>query len=303
MLYQGILQEYTQNLLNSFTSLIKSSGAAAKVFEYIKRVPKCQGGEKTKLKDNDNDDVITYENVRFHYPTRPDTMVLRGIDLKVPRGSVVAFVGPSGSGKSTMFHLLQHFYEPQVGCVRRDESFAIHLSFLTTQLFTSPQLPRKQIRLNGLNVSNISHRTLHSYISLVSQEPVLMSGTIMENILYGVSETKRRELGSNGLKDLAVRSAKAANAHRFVSEELERGYDTLVGEKGAQLSGGQKQRVAIARCLAIEPDVLLLDEATSALDAESEAIVQEALDRVMMNGRKRKRSTMVIAHRLSTVCE
>ena len=148
MLYQGILQEYTQNLLNSFTSLIKSSGAAAKVFEYIKRVPKCQGG-MSRVDNDDDDVVIAYENVRFCYPNRPETLVLKGIDLKIPRGSVVALVGPSGAGKSTLFHLLQHYYEPQLGYVR----------------------------LNGLNVSKILHSSLHAYISLVSQEPVLMSGT------------------------------------------------------------------------------------------------------------------------------
>ena len=254
MLYSGILQEYTQNLLNSFTSLIKSSGAAAKVFEYIKRVPKCSGGKKsTSSSMNDDDVVISYKNVRFCYPNRPDTLVIRGLNLNIRRGSVVALVGPSGAGKSTLFHLLEHFYEPQIGSVH----------------------------LNGLDVSQISHASLHAHISLVSQEPVLMSGTIFENIVYGVTETRRRHLGPSGLRDLALRCAKDANAHRFVTEELDSGYDTLVGEKGAQLSGGQKQRVAIARCLAIEPDVLLLDEATSALDAESEAIVQEALDRVM----------------------
>ena len=217
--------------------------------------------------------VIAYKNVRFCYPNRPESLVIRGIDLNIRRGTVVALVGPSGAGKSTLFHLLEHFYEPQIGSVC----------------------------LNGLNVSQLSHASLHAYISLVSQEPVLMSGTVLENILYGVTESRRRLLGTQGLKDLALRCAKDANAHKFVTEELDSGYDTLVGEKGAQLSGGQKQRIAIARCLAIEPDVLLLDEATSALDAESEAIVQEALDRVMVRGKQRKRTTMVIAHRLSTV--
>eukprot|EP00940_MAST-03C_sp_MAST-3C-sp2_P002706 g2706.t1 len=278
MLYQGILQEYTQNLLNSFTSLIKSSGAAAKVFDIIDRVPRCQS---RNLVEEDDDGTkrdgaspsIIFENVHFCYPSRCETEVLRGIDLHIKSGTTTAIVGCSGAGKSTLFHLLEHFYEPQIG----------------------------RVLVGGISVSKYTHARLHAEIALVSQEPTLMAGTVMENILYGVRATSSDsaaddETRESALRSLAVDAAKKANAHGFITSELERGYETEVGENGAQLSGGQRQRIALARCIACQPRVLLLDEATSALDAESEAIVQDALNRAMKG-----RTTLVIAHRLSTV--
>jgi len=253
MLYQGILQEYTQNLLNSFTSLIKSSGAAAKVFEIIDRVPRCRGG--TSRLDDDvgpskkRHNHVVFENVHFCYPSRCETEVLRGIDLSIKRGQVVALVGPSGSGKSSLFRLLEHFYEPQVG----------------------------RILVNGIDVSELSHDSLHSEIAIVSQEPTLVAASVLENIMYGVralecgrgKDTEEENPDAyRRLRERAVEAAKAANAHRFITTELERGYDTQCGERGDLFSGGQRQRIAIARCLMCRPKILLLDEATSALDAE-----------------------------------
>ena len=201
---------------------------------------------------------VRFEDVAFTYPTRPDQQVLTTVDLRLAPGETVALVGPSGGGKSTIAALLSRFYDPSAG----------------------------RITLDGHDLRDLDADWLRRQIGVVAQEPVLFATSIRENILYGRPEAPPE----------AVRAAaRAANAHGFISA-LPEGYETEVGERGVRLSGGQKQRVAIARALLEDPRILVLDEATSALDAESEHLVQEALERLM-----RGRTTLVIAHRLSTV--
>ena len=186
--------------------------------------------------------------------------MLQGLSLSLRPGEVVALVGPSGGGKSTVAALLSRFYDPQAG----------------------------QITLDGVPYPNLDVSWLREQVGVVSQEPILFATTIAENIRYG------RQTASDAEVEAAAR---AANAHDFIMSFPE-GYTTLVGERGVRLSGGQKQRVAIARAILKDPRVLVLDEATSALDSESEHLVQEALERLMVG-----RTTLVIAHRLSTVKE
>ncbi|KAG4038305.1 ABC transporter B family member 2 [Phytophthora cactorum] len=198
--------------------------------------------------------------VNFTYPSRPDVQILNDYNVTIEPGQTVAFVGASGGGKSTLISLLERFYDPQEGT----------------------------ILLDGRNVKTLNVKWLRSQIGLVSQEPVLFATTIFENIAAG----------GNGIsRDQVVAAAKLANAHNFIMTLPEQ-YDTLVGEKGVSLSGGQKQRVAIARAIVREPKILVLDEATSALDAESERVVQAALNDLMD---KTRMTTLVIAHRLSTI--
>jgi len=264
MLYQGQLQEYCSNLLNSFTNLVKSTGAGAKVFELLDRKPGIHKGTFNPQHVATN---ISLQNVRFKYPTRA-VEVLKDISFDVKEGEVVALVGSSGSGKSTVFHLIENFYNTDAG----------------------------RVLLDGVDVGTYDHRVLHQIVGSVGQEPVLFSGTIEYNIMYSL-------MGNDPVPDQVlaerrqrmVEVAKIANAHDFISR-LPMGYQTPVGERGVQLSGGQKQRIAIARALMANPRLLLLDEATSALDTESEKVVQEALERAMSG-----RTTLVIAHRLSTI--
>ncbi|CAD5181799.1 unnamed protein product [Musa acuminata subsp. malaccensis] len=183
---------------------------------------------------------VEFRSVEFAYPSRPENIILRGFDLKVPAGKTVALVGGSGSGKSTVIALMERFYDPLGG----------------------------EILLDGVDIRSIKLKWLRSQIGLVSQEPALFATSIKENLLFGKEEATVEEV---------VAAATASNAHNFISQ-LPQGYDTQVGESGVQMSGGQKQRIAIARAVLKSPRILLLDEATSALDSESERVVQEALD-------------------------
>ena len=189
---------------------------------------------------------------------RPTNVVLDGIGFTVDEGSVCALVGKSGGGKSTLVHLLLRFYDPQAG----------------------------RISLGGVDYRDLNLASLHKQIGVVSQETQLFNATIRENIAYGAPPHTDAELAE---------ATRAACASEFIAS-FEDGLLTRVGERGQRLSGGQKQRIAIARCLLRKPKLLLLDEATSALDAESEHVVQEAIDRLMKN-----RTTVVVAHRLSTI--
>ncbi|MCB2154065.1 ABC transporter ATP-binding protein/permease [bacterium] len=200
---------------------------------------------------------IEFDDVSFAY-TQTRDLVLRDITLKIPKGKVYALVGASGSGKSTMVRLLPRFYDPTKG----------------------------SIRIDGHDLRDVTFRSLREQIAIVTQETILFDTTIFYNIAYGRRDATMEEVQA---------AAEAANAHQFISE-LPDGYDTRIGERGGQLSGGQRQRVAIARALLRNAPILVLDEATSALDNESEALVQEALDRLMKD-----RTVIVIAHRLSTV--
>jgi len=245
-----------------YSQLMSAVGASERMFMLIDREPTIP---TKKLSDSMNIEQVAvagkvnFDQVTFCYPTRKDMQVLKGVSFECSPGEITALVGPSGSGKSTIVSLLQRFYDPVSGSVSVD----------------------------GGNLRQMSTILLHHAVSAVSQEPTLFASTIEENIRYGVH-------GTVSLDDI-IQVAKQANAHEFISK-FPSGYQTMVGERGVQLSGGQKQRIAIARAILADPKILLLDEATSALDAESEHLVQEALDRLMHN-----RTTLVIAHRLSTV--
>ncbi|XP_045536492.1 ATP-dependent translocase ABCB1 [Papilio machaon] len=233
-------------------------GAGVQIFTLINNVPKINPLlNRGSIPATINGD-IELRNVIFHYPSRPDVPVLKGVNLSVKKGQSVALVGHSGCGKSTIIQLISRYYDVLDGSVCIDDN----------------------------DVRDLSVRWLRSQVGLVSQEPVLFNATIRENIRYGRPDATDEEIQS---------ATRQANAHNFIMK-LPSGYDTLVGERGASLSGGQKQRIAIARALIRNPHILLLDEATSALDTASEARVQKALDKAQEG-----RTTVVVAHRLSTI--
>jgi ATP-binding cassette subfamily B protein len=256
MLYTLFLAFALGGLSSIYSDFNRAIGASERVFELMDRVPGVVNEAGRRL-----DPVqgrMALEGLSFAYPTRPDAPVLRGLDLELEHGKCLALVGPSGGGKSTVAALLLRLYDPQEG----------------------------RVTLDGVDIRDLDTAWLRGQIGIVSQEPVLFATSIADNIRYGRPSATDAEVQA---------AAEAANAHAFVSAFPE-GYRTLVGERGVRLSGGQKQRIAIARALLKDPRVLVLDEATSALDAESEHLVQEALDRLMEG-----RTTLVIAHRLSTV--
>jgi ATP-binding cassette subfamily B (MDR/TAP) protein 1 len=235
-----------------------AKGAGAKVFSVIDRVSPINSWSPDGTYPEQMKGNLSFRDVHFEYPTRSDVKVLQGLNLDINNGEKVALVGSSGCGKSTCIQLIQRFYDPRQGTVMVD----------------------------GNDVKELNVAWLRKHIGVVGQEPVLFNTTISENISFGAEGATEKDIEE---------AAREANAHDFISK-LPLGYNTLVGERGAQLSGGQKQRIAIARALVRKPVILLLDEATSALDTSSESKVQKALDKV-----SKGRTTVIVAHRLSTI--
>ncbi len=234
-----------------------AAGATERLMELLDIEPEIAAPSRPSLLPAPRGEV-TFENVTFSYPARPGVSALDGFSLTVRPGETVALVGPSGAGKSTVFQLLLRFYDPQGG----------------------------HVRLDGLDVRHVDPQALRGRLAVVPQEIVVFGMSVAENIRYGRPEASMEEVRA---------AARAARIDDFIMQ-LPQGYDTQVGERGIMLSGGQRQRIAIARAILREAPVLLLDEATSALDAESETLVQQALEGLMKD-----RTTLVIAHRLATV--
>jgi ATP-binding cassette subfamily B protein len=242
-----------------YGDLLRAAGATERLMELLASVSPVQSPvHPVALPQGVKGSALELDDVLFHYPSRPAQAALNHVSLRVEPGQTVAIVGPSGAGKSTVFGLLLRFYDPQSG----------------------------RITLNGTAINAISLDDLRSQIGIVPQEPVIFSTSALENIRYGKPQASNEEVHA---------AAVAAFADEFIAQ-LPEGYDTFLGERGVRLSGGQRQRIAIARAMLKNPPLLLLDEATSALDAQSERMVQAALESAMQN-----RTTLVVAHRLATV--
>ncbi|QDS69927.1 hypothetical protein FKW77_001594 [Venturia effusa] len=255
------------NIAPNFKAFTSATAAGQKIFAAIDRnSPMDPDSPDGKILEN-MEGTIELRNVKHIYPSRPEVVVMNGVDLVIPAGKQTALVGASGSGKSTIVGLVERFYEPVGG----------------------------EIFLDGHDIREVNLHWLRQNISLVQQEPVLFATTIYENIRFGLLGTKFEKVDAEKQRELIEDAAKMANAHDFIMV-LSEGYQTHVGERGFLLSGGQKQRIAIARAVVSDPRILLLDEATSALDTKSEGVVQAALDKASQG-----RTTIVIAHRLSTI--
>ncbi len=257
IIYTMFIGASVGSLGEMYSQIQKAVGASERVLEILSEPQESTSMEST-FKPYPCEGNISFSNVEFSYPTRKEMTVLKDINIDIKAGSKIALVGHSGAGKSTIIQLLLRFYNPDKG----------------------------GIFLDGKNVQDIDLKQYRHNVGMVPQEVILFGGSIQENIAYGRPSANFEEIRE---------AARKANALQFI-ESFPEGFDTLVGERGIKLSGGQRQRIAIARALLKDPKILVLDEATSSLDAESEQLVQTALDELMKN-----RTTIIIAHRLATI--
>ena len=258
VLYGGLLAGAFGNLSEVYGDLLRAAGASERLTELLEAKPDIRAPATPAKLPEPARGELSFEHVTFHYPTRPDTSALNDFSLAIRSRERLALVGPSGAGKTTIFQLAERFYDPARG----------------------------RILLDGVDLRDADPADLRQRIAMVPQETVIFAASARDNLRYG---------NWNADEDQLWQAARDANAEEFL-RALPEGLDTYMGEGGARLSGGQRQRIAIARALLRDAPLLLLDEATSALDAESESLVQDALDRLMKD-----RTTIVIAHRLATV--
>jgi ATP-binding cassette subfamily B protein/subfamily B ATP-binding cassette protein MsbA len=255
-LYLDLFYQPLQRLSDSWEQIQESLASAVRVNELLDEQPEPDAGTAGIVLPGRAEGHLRFENVVFNY--LPDSPIVEGINLKIPAGSTLALVGPTGVGKTTLASLVPRFYDVTSG----------------------------RITLDGHDIRSLSLASLRQQISMVLQDVYLFHGTARENILFGRADATEAEM---------LEAARIANADEFLSR-LPNGYDTIIGERGVKLSGGQKQRLSIARAILKDAPILILDEATSAVDTETEAMIQQALERLMQG-----RTTIVIAHRLSTV--
>ena len=258
LIYSIIAAGAMSELSQVWGELAKAAGAADRISNLLSIQPSIKTPRTPVALPYPPIGKLTFSNVHFHYPTAINSGILKGFNLSVHEGETLAIVGPSGAGKSTLFQLLMRFYDPTKG----------------------------SIQLDGVELYKASPQALRQHIALVPQDTAIFGTSIAENIAFGKQNATRAQI---------ITAAKLALAHDFIST-MKDGYDTMIGERGVTLSGGQRQRIAIARAILKDAPILLLDEATSALDAESETLVQKALDKLMEG-----RTTLIIAHRLATI--
>uniref|UniRef100_UPI003B3AE9AD ATP-binding cassette domain-containing protein n=1 Tax=Rhodopseudomonas sp. TaxID=1078 RepID=UPI003B3AE9AD len=258
ILYAAFAASSLGQLSEVWGEVSAASGAAERLFEILRVKPEIAAPAKPRELPLPVRGDVAFDNVSFAYPTRPDYLALNGLTLSIKAGEKVAIVGPSGAGKSTLFHLLLRFYDPVAG----------------------------KISLDGVPITEADPQAVRERMALVPQDSVVFAASARDNIRFGRDEASDADV---------ERAAQQAHATEFI-HRLPDGFDTKLGERGVMLSGGQRQRIAIARAILRDAPLLLLDEATSSLDAESETLVQTALQGLM-----RDRTTLVIAHRLATV--
>jgi ATP-binding cassette subfamily B protein len=258
LIYAGYMGIAAASLTEMWNQVQRAAGAMERLIELAQAEPVIKAPAQPLKLPEPPRGRIEFERVRFRYPSRPETAALQEFTLAIEPGETVAFVGPSGAGKTTTFQLLLRFYDPAEG----------------------------RVLIDGVDIARVDPERVRRRIGLVPQDTVLFGASARENIRYGRPDATDAEIEA---------AAAAAEADEFLCA-LPQGYDTFLGERGTRLSGGQRQRIAIARAILKDPPILLLDEATSSLDAESELLVQQALEKLM-----RERTTIIIAHRLATV--